>query len=638
MKKKPLLLLLVAFFVLASWIPQSGARAAGEMLYWSEEDKGVYEPLLAYTLEWSGDVLKYGGFDLDTMTVTTDKNTADVVINQYGDIGARRIAELPQQALTDPVNLDKITFPTDGLGYPLLSLKLKANGLYLIEMDNGQYAKLRIDQSSSTKVTFSFVLQTAEPPEDDDETPPPTDGTQPPKGTVTIIDLTAPQQNISVKTGAARSVLLIALYSNKTKKDVTAEANWKSQYPHVATVSKGKIQGISPGEAVITAEYRGLKKTFWVNVTGTMKPVKPIKGITGTAIAAGSDHTLVLKRNGTVWSFGWNQTGQLGNGNTTNQSKPVQVIGLKNVKAIAAGYNFSLALKKDGTVWMWGSPFALIDGPRPFPYQIQSLKNIVAIAAGEEHMMALRKDGTVWSWGNNSYGQGGIGRTSPATIERPVKVLGLTKVVSIGVGRFHSLAVRSGGSVYAWGNNERGQIGNGKSGFDLMDNVLKPYKIPLITKVKKVTGGTYYSLAVKADGTAWSWGHNDQRQLGLPYNNMIQNRPAQIRGENGGGYLQQMKQIDGGYRHTVAVANNGTTYAWGENRYGKLGNNKATNAPYPVKVPITKVVAVEAGTDHTVALRSDGTVLAWGSNGYGQLGIGSKYRQRNAPVKVMNAK
>ncbi|USK60456.1 RCC1 domain-containing protein [Peribacillus asahii] len=638
MKKKSLLIFIICMFASHMLLPSLKVQAAENLTYWSEETEEVYEPLLPYTLEWSGDVLKNGGFDLDSGRITTDKTIADFVINQYGDIGARKIAELPKQSLDEPLNIEDVSFPTDGLGYPLTSLKVKSGSTYLIQLDSGDFTKVHIDQVSSSKVNFTFVVQTDTLPDEDPTLPDEEEE-------VSVVDLISSQSSVFMDVGQSKSVSLTAKYSNNSRKTVTNAAKWKSEKTSIASVTKGKIKGVSTGQTTISAEYEGV--TIKIKVSVKSKIVKPIKGIAGTAVAAGDSHTLVLKKNGTVWSFGKNQTGQLGSGNTKNQYTPVQVKGLKNVKDIAAGYNFSLALKKDGTVWMWGNPLASVSNPRSIPYQIKSLKNVVDIAAGEEHMIALKKDGTVWVWGNNSYGQGGIGRTSPATITNPVKVTKLSKVTAIAGGRYHTLAVKSDGTIWTWGNNERNQIGDGKTGSGLMKNVLVPYQVKSLTKVKSVSGGTYYSLAVKSDGTVWSWGLNDVSQLGIVKTSAYQNKPAKVLGEDGEGYLSQIKQTDGGYRHTLAVANDGSLYTWGENTYGKLGIGTETsiydvwsdgaNSAVPIKVSLTKVMQAEAGSEHTVAITTDGTVWSWGSNDYGQLGVGKKYSKKKVPAKVLRA-
>ena len=161
---------------------------------------------------------------------------------------------------------------------------------------------------------------------------------------------------------------------------------------------------------------------------GALIPTKP-------AIAAGGDHSLMLRYDGTVWASGNNGYGQLGDGTTTTRSTPVQVSGLTNITAIAAGWYHSLALRSDGTVWAWGWNGAgqLGDGTttdRSTPVQVSSLTNITAIAAGAAHSLAIKSDGTVWAWGNNGAGQLGDGTTTYRTT--PVQVSGRSEERRVG--------------------------------------------------------------------------------------------------------------------------------------------------------------------------------------------------------------
>ncbi|MFK2824857.1 Ig-like domain-containing protein [Bacillus sp. B190/17] len=627
------------FLVIQVWNSSASVQAKDDVIYWSDVQRAVYEPLYPHTLEWSGNPLKSGGFDLDAVRVTKEAQAADFVINSYGHIGARKIAEMTNQSLTEPLSLNSVKFPADGLGYPLTSLTVKQNAVYLIQLENGKYAKVKIDALSASKVQFSFVLE-----EDASQVELPYEDDEPQVDESYVTDLYVAQKSITVDQGKAAELKLIAQYSDYTKKDITNLAAWHSANPKIATVSKGKIAGVSAGQTIITAQYEGLTIEIQVKVNGKQPP--PIKGIPGTAIATGENHTLVLKKNGTVWTFGWNQTGQLGNGTTVNSFKAVQVKGLNKVVDIAAGYNYSLALQSNGTVWMWGSPLASVYGPKPIPYKIP-ITNVKDIASGEEHMIALKKDGTVWIWGNNNYGQAGNGTTKPATITTPIQVKGLNKVIAIAGGRYHTLALKSDGTVWAFGNNERGQIGNGKTGQQLMNNVVLPYRVNGLTDVKAIAAGTYYSLAVKKDGTIWSWGDNDTGQLGSGLREGIKSYPVPVKGINNKGNVTNILQVDGGNRHSIAITNNGNVVTWGENTYGKLGNGRETpiydvwspsqNTNVPVPVSLKNIVQSGAGQNHTVVLTSAGAVYTWGSNEYGQLGLRNSVQKRSAPVLVMNA-
>ena len=280
------------------------------------------------------------------------------------------------------------------------------------------------------------------------------------------------------------------------------------------------------------------------------------------SLSGGWLHDLFLKTDGTVWTWGNNGYGQLGDGTAQDSSVVKQVYGLTNVISVDAGSQHSMALKDDGTVWVWGfGPAACSDQVSTVPRQVYGLTEVVGIAAGDLHSLALKRDGTVWTWGNNGYGQLGDGTEYNNRYE-PVQVAGLSSVVAIAGGGGHSLALKSDGTVWAWGRNEDGQLGDG-------------------TTTSRLT-------------------------------------PVQVAG------LSDVIAIAAGNRHSLALKNNGTVWAWGYNGYGQLGDGTTENQLTPIQVPgLSGVVSITAGIFHSLALKSDGTVWAWGDNGYGQLGIGT---------------
>jgi hypothetical protein len=184
------------------------------------------------------------------------------------------------------------------------------------------------------------------------------------------------------------------------------------------------------------------------------------------ALAAGESHSLALKSDGTVWAWGYNFEGQLGDGTRRDRLTPTQVSGLNSVVSVTAGYTHSLALKSDGTVWAWGGNLTgeLGNGTTTqslTPVQVKGLGGMVAVAAGYGHCLALKADGTVWSWGRNDVGQLGDGtRTNQST---PIRVSGLGEVVALTSGYAHNLALKNDGTLWAWGLNYDGQLGDGRT-------------------------------------------------------------------------------------------------------------------------------------------------------------------------------
>ena len=243
-----------------------------------------------------------------------------------------------------------------------------------------------------------------------------------------------------------------------------------------------------------------------------------VSGLTSIIALGGRGyHTLAIKSDGTVWAWGWNSTGELGNGTTNATTVPVQVVGLTNPIAVSGGYHYSLALMPDGTVYQWGHGRAI--GNSYTPVLVPGLTNVSTISAGWDHALALTSNKTVWAWGKNGVGEIGDGTTN--TRSAPVLVAGLSNVVMVSGGDWHSAALRADGSVWKWGRNDVGQLGNGAS--DGAGNYVAhplPAKIQFdnygagFSNVVQVAARDWHNLAVKADGSVWQWGANDQGQCG----------------------------------------------------------------------------------------------------------------------------
>jgi alpha-tubulin suppressor-like RCC1 family protein len=216
--------------------------------------------------------------------------------------------------------------------------------------------------------------------------------------------------------------------------------------------------------------------TFGTWNTIAQLPPAPVAGLSGvTAIAGSGGDAYALRSDGTVWAWGRNLSGQLGNGSPVEgTASPVQVSGLTGVTAIAAGASDAVALKSDGTVWMWGGGAAGFGGGTPgamsnVPVQVTGLANVTSIASsgisgGLATSLAVESDGTLWAWGDNTYGELGNG-THGSTVSYTVnRVSGLPKVTSAATGWTNSYAVGADGSAWAWGFNNAGQLANGVVG------------------------------------------------------------------------------------------------------------------------------------------------------------------------------
>lgn len=328
-------------------------------------------------------------------------------------------------------------------------------------------------------------------------------------------------------------------------------------------------------------------------------PNSVVKLTNVTDLTAGYAHNLALSADGSVWAWGNNHFGQLGDGTTNSRSRPVQVLDLGEVMTLAAGVNHSLALKPDGTVLAWGYNVygQLGDGTtrdRQLPVPVDNLTNVTALEAGYQSL-ALRDDGTVWAWGYNGYGQLGDGtitdRPTPASIGT------LSNVTAIAAAFLHSLALKQDGTVWAWGHNGYGQLGDGTTA----DRPL-PGQVQNLTNVIALAASGYHSLALKADGTVWAWGNNHYGQLGDGSSGTIRSNPVQVAG------LTEVVAIDVGLWHSLALKQDGTVWAWGNNQYGQLGDGTNTNRSLPVRVlNLDNPTAIAAGWWHSLAIVDRGS-------------------------------
>jgi alpha-tubulin suppressor-like RCC1 family protein len=307
-------------------------------------------------------------------------------------------------------------------------------------------------------------------------------------------------------------------------------------------------------------------------------------------VAMGCEHALALKSDGTVLSWGSNRHGQLGDGGPIRlQSLPVTVRGASSIVAVAAGCDHSLALRSDGRVLSWGKNSfgqlgvgSTVD--RLEATLVEGATSITAIAAGQDHSLALNVRGTMLSWGRDSEGQlGNGGSDNPSNSQAkelfPVGVLGASDIASIGAGGWHSFAVTKTGALLTWGFNNRGQLGHGFAATSSL-----PVPVFGIGPVVAATGGLLTSFALNANGTVSSWGDNNDGQLGRgqSVDTLVSTpHPSRLR------TLTNVVQIAASVWHTLALKSDGTVLAWGNDYYGQLGDDLLTiNRSAPVLVDL----------------------------------------------------
>ncbi len=398
---------------------------------------------------------------------------------------------------------------------------------------------------------------------------------------------------------------------------------------------------VAPGSVVTsnTITISGITITVPISITGGQYSL----GCTGTfttAPATVSAGATVCVRLVTPVALGATATATLtvGTGSAPFNATTALASPGTNPPTIATGISHNLVVTPTGQVWGWGDNTAgkLGNGNTTVstvPVRAQGLTNVIAVAAGMGHSLALKADGTVWAWGLDDQGQLGNGSTSPDTcaIEGqfgtfacsllPRQVTGLANVVAISAGWRHSMALRSDGSVWTWGSDFYGQRGDGSTGGDV------PGPVTLAGVFTRVAAGYMHSLALRSDGSVWAWGRGVEGALG-PATTSSTPTPTQVTG-----FASAVNEIAAGGGFNLARLANNSLVAWGSNRYGTLGdftvpvNNGAgvasfRAAPAPVNNAIN-VAEFSAGFGWAILRRTDGTVWAWGLNNRQQTGLAS---------------
>jgi alpha-tubulin suppressor-like RCC1 family protein len=329
--------------------------------------------------------------------------------------------------------------------------------------------------------------------------------------------------------------------------------------------------------------------------------------------------------------------GAWADGPSDQQTVPTQVPKLRGISSVLASNSFSLALASNGSVWTWGndSHGQLGDGTTSGSTTVTPVKahlpfHAVSLGEGKDYGLAISPRGDVWGWGYNAGGQLCLGNTTDQPT--PVRIPGLKHVVAAAGGNQHSLFLLANGTMVACGVDTYGELGNGV--YESQTDT--PVAVD-ISDVTSISIGAYFSVAVKTDGTVWAWGDNSQGELGNG-TKVKSDVPVQVHLPTG---LTARQVFAGGdfpnNGHVLAILSDGSVWAWGDNNRGQLGDGTLTNSSLPVPVQVPTGVTftyVAAGGTHSLALDSTGNVWAWGDNTYGQLGDGLHEPYSASPIEV----
>ena len=352
-------------------------------------------------------------------------------------------------------------------------------------------------------------------------------------------------------------------------------------------------------------------------------------------VAAGNLHAVAIRNDGlnsnsgSLWAWGANDQGQIGDGTTRPRVSPTLITTEGTINEwvyAAAGGNHTVAINAYGELWQWGNSLS----NKPVKVGSGLYK---AVAAGANHTLAIDVSGNLWAWGDNISGQLGLGPSDLVKkyFAEPQLVDNSGAWKSVAAGKNHSLAIKNDGSLFSWGDNSTGQLGRATGEFT------KPERVGIATW-KTVAAGSNHTLAINTDGTLWAWGDNTKGQLGNG-TYASAGTPTILSSVSEKGWIA----VSAGEYHTLALNSAGEIWAWGDNSNGQLGDGTTVSKPYRVQigqqfdwlsVNSLNKNTIAGGSNFSLAIKVDRTVWSWGDNFYGQLGDGTR-NDASSPVAVL---
>ena len=414
-------------------------------------------------------------------------------------------------------------------------------------------------------------------------------------------------------------------------------------------VEAGTAAGTNVAAGVLTVAADETLNTFRLRATSTLDNTVSGYAVVNlatlpaqiTAVSVGNTHTAAVGDDGSLWSWGSNEFSQIGDGGFNVREWPVRIGTDTDWESVAAGNGFTLALRTDGSLWAWGNNangrtgLGMADAIISEPTRVGTWTDWTHVSAGPAHATAVRANGTLWSWGANANARTVRG-TVVGNTHAPAQVGSLTVWRSVAAGNEHSVAIRTDGTIWAAGNAANGRLGIAHPGIGALVNLGQTVGeagtgLQGGTDWESVSAGAYHSVAIRTDGSLWVWGTNADGRTGLGTTAEQTNSPARL------GFDDDWASVSVGNTHTLAVRENGSLWAWGQNEDGRTGLGTTNgNQTTPQRIGNDygwTAVATSAGSNYSMAIRN-GELWAFGNNDNGQLGDGTRIN-RTAPVRVI---